>query len=71
MERIGIHFKGDEGAAGDVHPLDLDLTGKPMPMGRLHVKFSVCHGGAVGLLLGKDAAARFEDDVVYDRRSDD
>src|SRR4051812_24195559 len=47
-----------------VHPLVLELTGKKTPRGGLQAKFSVFHGGAVGLLLGKAEPAQYEDEVV-------
>lgn len=47
-----------------VHPLVLELTGKTKPGDGLEAKFSVYHGGAVGLLYGKATPAQYEDDVV-------
>jgi aconitate decarboxylase len=47
-----------------VHPLVLELTGKTTPRDGLEAKFSVYHGGAVGLLYGKATPAQYEDDVV-------
>ncbi|KAJ6498023.1 2-methylcitrate dehydratase [Mycena vitilis] len=51
-----------------VHPLVLELTGKKTPQDGLQAKFSVYHGGAVGLVLGKAGPAQYADDVV---RSDE
>ncbi|KAJ5104572.1 hypothetical protein NUU61_001919 [Penicillium alfredii] len=51
-----------------VHPLVLELTGKTAPRNGLEAKFSVYHGGAVGLLLGRAAPAQYEDAVVVDER---
>ncbi|OQU96116.1 hypothetical protein CLAIMM_02247 [Cladophialophora immunda] len=47
-----------------VHPLVLELTGKKTPQDGLQAKFSVYHGGAVGLVLGKAGPAQYEDAVV-------
>ncbi|KAJ7451121.1 2-methylcitrate dehydratase [Mycena latifolia] len=47
-----------------VHPLVLELTGKKTPQDGLQAKFSVYHGGAVGLVLGKAGPAQYEDSVV-------
>jgi aconitate decarboxylase len=47
-----------------VHPLVLELTGKKTPRDGLQAKFSVFHGGAVGLLLGRAEPAQYEDEVV-------
>ena len=50
-----------------VHPLVLELTGKKTPLDGLQAKFSVFHGGAIGLVLGKAGPAQYEDDVVLSR----
>lgn len=47
-----------------VHPLVLELTGKKTPKDGLEAKFSVFHGGAVGLVYGKAAPAEYEDSIV-------
>lgn len=47
-----------------VHPLVLELTGKRTPQDGLQAKFSVYHGGAVGLVLGLAGPAQYEDTVV-------
>jgi len=47
-----------------VHPLVLELTGKKTPQDGLQAKFSVYHGGAIGLVLGKAGPAQYEDSVV-------
>ncbi|KAF8213797.1 hypothetical protein K438DRAFT_2009917 [Mycena galopus ATCC 62051] len=47
-----------------VHPLVLELTGKKTPQDGLQAKFSVYHGGAIGLVLGKAGPAQYEDHVV-------
>jgi aconitate decarboxylase len=50
-----------------VNPLVLELTGKKTPKDGLEAKFSVFHGGAVGLVYGKAAPAQYEDSVVASR----
>ena len=50
-----------------VHPLVLELTGKKTPQDGLQAKFSVFHGGAIGLVVGKAGPAQYEDDVVLSR----
>jgi len=50
-----------------VHPLVLELTGKKTPTDGLQAKFSVYHGGAVGLVLGKAGPAQYEDRVVLSK----
>lgn len=47
-----------------VHPLVLELTAKREPKDGLEGKFSVFHGGAVGLLFGKAGPAEYADEVV-------
>ncbi|KAJ7630379.1 2-methylcitrate dehydratase [Roridomyces roridus] len=47
-----------------VHPLVLELTGKKTPQDGLQAKFSVYHGGAIGLVFGKAGPAQYEDKVV-------
>ncbi|KAK5460853.1 hypothetical protein LTS15_002916 [Exophiala xenobiotica] len=47
-----------------VHPLVLELTGKKTPQDGLQAKFSVYHGGAAGLVLGKAGPAQYDDNVV-------
>jgi aconitate decarboxylase len=47
-----------------VHPLVLELTGKKAPKDGLQAKFSVYHGGAIGLVLGKAGPAQYDDNVV-------
>lgn len=49
-----------------VHPLVLELTGKKAPRDGLEGKFSVFHGGAVGLIFGKAGPAEYVDEVVVD-----
>ncbi|KAI9695094.1 MAG: hypothetical protein M1820_008919 [Bogoriella megaspora] len=47
-----------------VHHLVLELTGKKTPTDGLQAKFSVYHGAAIGLVLGKAGPAQYEDKVV-------
>lgn len=47
-----------------VHPLVIELTSKRTPKDGLEGKFSVFHGGAVGLLYGKAGPAQYSDEVV-------
>jgi len=51
-----------------VHPLVLELTGKRKPKDELQAKFSVFHGGALGLIYGKATPAQYEDAVVLDNK---
>ena len=57
-----------ESVKAKVHPLVLELTGKKTPRDGLEAKFSVYHGGAIGLFLGKAGPAQYEDELV---RSED
>lgn len=51
-----------------VHPLVLESTGNTAPRDGLEGKFSVYHGGVVGLLFRKATPAQYEDNVVVDSR---
>ena len=55
-----------ESVEATVHPLVLELTGKSKPKDGLEGKFSVYHGAAIGLALGKATPAQYEDGVVND-----
>jgi len=68
LGRIGGEVGDVESVLVRVHPLVLELTGKTAPKDGLEAKFSVYHGGAVGLLFGKATPAQYEDDVVVDGR---
>ncbi|KAF9248372.1 hypothetical protein DTO006G1_1213 [Penicillium roqueforti] len=68
LGRVGVDAADVEEVVASVHPLVLELTGKTAPKDGLEAKFSVYHGGAVGLLLGKATPAQYEDDVVLDTR---
>ncbi|KAK4901856.1 hypothetical protein LTR27_001629 [Elasticomyces elasticus] len=50
-----------------VHPLVIELTSKRTPKDGLEAKFSVYHGAAVGLLLGKAGPAQYANEVVQDQ----
>ncbi|HET7525290.1 MAG TPA: MmgE/PrpD family protein, partial [Burkholderiaceae bacterium] len=47
-----------------VHPLVLELTGKKEPADGLQGKFSVYHGAALGLMIGRAGEAEYSDAVV-------
>ncbi|KAJ5345382.1 hypothetical protein N7452_003386 [Penicillium brevicompactum] len=66
--RVGVEVWDVEGVVVRVHPLVLELTGKTRPKDGLEAKFSVYHGGAVGLLHGKATPAEYEDCVVVDEK---
>jgi aconitate decarboxylase len=66
LGRIGVEVSDVESVLVRVHPLVLELTGKTAPKDGLEAKFSVYHGGAVGLLFGKATPAQYEDEVVVD-----
>jgi aconitate decarboxylase len=53
----------------EVNRLVLELTGKKAPKDGLEGKFSVYHGAAVGLVLGKASPAEYEDSVVRDPKT--
>jgi 2-methylcitrate dehydratase PrpD len=50
----------------DVHPLVLELTGKPRPQVGLEGKFSVFHSAAVALIDGAAGEAQYSDARVVD-----
>lgn len=64
MAKKGLTAKEIKSVKCRVHPLVLELTGKKTPEDGLQAKFSVYHGGAVGLVLGKAGPAQYEDEVV-------
>lgn len=51
----------------EVHPFVLELTGKKTPKDGLQAKFSVYHGAAIGLALGKATPSEYEDTVVLSK----
>lgn len=64
MKEKGTSPSSIKGVRCKVHPLVLELTGKKTPQDGLQAKFSVYHGGAIGLVLGKAGPAQYEDAVV-------
>lgn len=68
LERAGLSVDQIVEVQAEVHPLVLELTGKTAPKDGLEGKFSVYHGGAIGLLFGKATPAQYEDEVVTDSR---
>jgi len=66
MGRQGVGVTEVERVEARVHPLVTELTAKRKPRDGLEGKFSVFHGGAVGLLFGKAGPAQYADDVVRD-----
>lgn len=55
-----LHFRVE------VHPLVIELTSNPAPKDGLEAKFSVAHGVAVGLFVGKAGPAQYTDEAVAD-----
>jgi aconitate decarboxylase len=66
MMAQGLKVADIESVKARVHPLVLELTGKRKPKDGLEGKFSVFHGGAIGLIYGKGTPSQYEDDVVTD-----
>ncbi|KAL4895140.1 hypothetical protein BDV59DRAFT_200388 [Aspergillus ambiguus] len=66
LQRRGLQARDIKAIHARVHPLVLELTGKTRPRDGLEAKFSVSHGGAVGVLYGKATPAQYEDAVVTD-----
>jgi aconitate decarboxylase len=64
MHRDGLKVEDIDSIEAIVHPLVLELTGKRKPKDSLEGKFSVFHGGAVGLIWGKATPSQYEDDIV-------
>ncbi len=64
MKEKGFSSAGIKSVHCRVHPLVLELTGKKSPQDGLQAKFSVYHGGAAGLVLGKAGPAQYDDKVV-------
>lgn len=64
MEQQGLRAGDVQKVDARVHPLVIELTSKRTPRDGLEGKFSVFHGGAVGLLYGKAGPAQYADDVV-------
>jgi aconitate decarboxylase len=66
MKKQGLDVKNIKSVHAKVHPLVLELTGKRTPKDGLEGKFSVFHGGAIGLMYGKGTPSQYEDHVVQD-----
>jgi len=66
MVERGLEVKDIKNVKAEVHPLVLELTGKRKPKDGLEGKFSVYHGGAIGLIYGKGTPSQYEDAVVQD-----
>lgn len=66
MKSKGLTCEGVQDVSITVHPLVIELTSKENPRDGLEGKFSVFHGCAVGLLLGKAGPAQYSDDTVTD-----
>lgn len=64
MQQQGIDVEEVKEVKAVVHPLVIELTSKRTPKDGLEGKFSVFHGGAVGLLYGKAGPAQYADVVV-------
>jgi 2-methylcitrate dehydratase PrpD len=64
LREQGIRAEQVERIELRVHSLVLELTGKKEPQDGLQGKFSVYHGCAVGLLVGRAGEDEFEDAVV-------
>lgn len=60
----GLTPEGIERVDTWLHPLALDLAGKPLPTTGLEGKLSVYHAVAVALLYGKAGVAEFTDECV-------
>lgn len=66
MQKDGFKIEDVKDVKAVVHPLVIELTSKRKPKDGLEGKFSVFHGGAVGLLYGKAGPAQYADNVVTD-----
>ncbi|KAK3710054.1 hypothetical protein LTR37_010485 [Vermiconidia calcicola] len=66
MKSKGLRVQDVQKVDATVHPLVIELTSKRAPKDGLEGKFSVFHGGAVGLLYGKAGPAQYADEVVTD-----
>lgn len=64
MMAQGLTVQDIKSIHAKVHPLVLELTGKRTPIDGLEGKFSVFHGGAIGLIYGKATPSQYEDQVV-------
>lgn len=66
LQNLGLSVKDIQSVHAKVHSLVLELTGKRKPKDGLEGKFSVFHGGAIGLIFGKGTPSQYEDRVVLD-----
>jgi len=66
MAKLGLKVGNIKEVRAKVHPLVLELTGKRRPKDGLEGKFSVFHGGAIGLIFGKGTPGQYEDELVRD-----
>jgi 2-methylcitrate dehydratase PrpD len=66
MTSLGLKVEDIKEVKAKVHPLVLELTGKRKPKDGLEGKFSVFHGGAIGLIFGKGTPSQYEDEIVTD-----
>ena len=66
MTKQGLDVRNIKFLKAKVHPLVLELTGKRRPKDGLEGKFSVFHGGAIGLIWGKGTPSQYEDHIVQD-----
>ncbi|KAF2092910.1 mmge/prpd family protein-like protein [Rhizodiscina lignyota] len=66
MQAAGANVEDIESIHAKVHHLVLELTGKRTPKDGLEAKFSVYHGGAIGLVFGKGTPSQYDDSVVVD-----
>jgi len=64
MVGLGLKVEDIKEVKAKVHPLVLELTGKRRPKDGLEGKFSVFHGGAIGLIFGKGTPSQYEDGVL-------
>lgn len=64
MKKQGLKSEDIKSVEVVVHPLVLELTGRRKPQDELQAKFSVYHGGAIGLIWGKGTPSQYEDEGV-------
>ena len=67
IQKKGLRVQAIQKVEAKVHPLVIELTSKRTPKDGLEAKFSVFHGGAVGLLYEKAGPAQYADEVVISR----
>jgi 2-methylcitrate dehydratase PrpD len=64
LKQRGVRAEQVERVELKVHPLVLELTGKKEPTDGLQGKFSVYHGAALGLMIGRAGEAEYADAIV-------